>query len=249
MCGIAGFSLNDKEQINATKLANALLLGIEERGFHATGAAWNNEQTNKVWVQKDAVTATEFIGSNRLSKTTSTAILHTRWATKGAVENNANNHPIDVRGIIGIHNGVIYNDDELFAKIGKELRIAQVDSEAIFANILHGVGEIPEKLQQVMGSAAVAWMDSKDGSSLHLSRISSSPVVIGISSMGSVFFASTEKALSLGAEAVKIKLKKIFRMEEGSYLQIERGAVINSQKFDKVSRELSYIERKALDLV
>jgi hypothetical protein len=67
--------------------------------------------------------------------------------------------------------------------------------------------------------------------------------------MGSVFFASTEKALLLGSEAVQIELKKVFRMEEGSYLQIERGVVIDSQKFDKASRELSYIERKALDLV
>lgn len=248
MCGIAGFSLNEREQINATKLTNALLLGIEERGYHATGVAWNNEQTNKVWVQKDAIAATEFVRANRLDKTTSTAILHTRWATKGSAENNANNHPIDVRGIVGIHNGVIYNDDEIFAKLGKERRIAQVDSEAIFANLLYGVGEISDKLQQVDGSAAVAWLNSKDGSSLHLARISSSPVVVGISNLGSVLFASTEKALRLGATAGKIGISKTFHMEEGSYLQIEKGRVINSQKFAKEARELSFIERRALNL-
>jgi glucosamine 6-phosphate synthetase-like amidotransferase/phosphosugar isomerase protein len=248
MCGIAGFSLNGREQVNATKLTNALLLGIEERGFHATGVAWNNEQTNKVWVQKDAVSATEFVRSNRLDKNTSTAILHTRWATKGSADNNANNHPIDIRGIVGIHNGVIYNDDEIFARIGSDRRIAEVDSEAIFANLLYGVGNTSDKLQEIEGSAAVAWMNSKDGSSLHLARISSSPVVVGISNLGSVLFASTEKALRLGATAGKIGLSKTFHMEEGSYLEIAKGQVIDSQKFAKVSRTLSLTERKALNL-
>lgn len=249
MCGIAGFSLSKREKVNATKLSSALLLAIEERGQHATGVAWNNQTDNKVWVQKTAIAATEFVRENQLDKLTRTAILHTRWATKGDVKNNKNNHPIDVRGLVGVHNGVIYNDDELFNRIGAEKRIAEVDSEAIFANILHGVGEIEDKLQDVKGSAAVAWLNSKDGRVLHLSRISSSPVVIGISEKGSVLFASTEKAVRKGAKSVGIKLTKVFNLGEGGYLQIEDGSVVDSRVFSSEKRELSTTEKKALNLV
>lgn len=249
MCGIAGFSLNPREKVNATKLSNALLLGIEERGQHATGTAWNNLETNTVWIQKSAVAATDFVSGNKLHKSTRTAILHTRWATKGDVSNNANNHPIDVRGLVGVHNGVIFNDDELFGKLGSEKRIAEVDSEAIFANILHGVGELEDKLQEVKGSAAVAWLNSKDGRALHLSRISSSPVVIGITSKGSVLFASTEKAVRKGAKVSGITLTKVFSLGEGGYLQIEDGNVVDSRVFSSAKRELSLTEKKALNLV
>lgn len=249
MCGIAGFSLSKRERVNANKLSTQLLLGIEERGQHATGVAWTNVETNKVWVQKSAVAASDFVEGNKLDKFTRTAILHTRWATKGAVADDANNHPIDVRGLVGVHNGVIYNDDELFEKIGSEKRIAEVDSEAIFANLLHGVGQVEDKLQEVKGSAAVAWLNSKDGRSLHLSRISSSPVVIGITLKGSVLFASTEKALRKAANSVGIKLTKVFSLGEGGYLQIEDGNVLDSRVFSATKRELSATEKKALNLV
>ena len=57
---------------------------------------------------------------------------HTRAKTKGTQYNNANNHPIVAGRVIGVHNGMISNDDELF-DIDKTLtRRGQVDSEIIF---------------------------------------------------------------------------------------------------------------------
>lgn len=249
MCGIAGFSLSHRENINATRLSSELLLGIEERGQHATGVAWHNTDTDKIWIQKSPVAATEFVKGNSLQGKARTAILHTRWATKGDVSVPENNHPIDVRGLVGIHNGCIFNDDALFEKIGPEKRIAEVDSEAIFANLLHGVGTTTEKLSEVKGSAAVAWLDVKNPSSLHVARISSSPMVLATTSMGSVIFASTEKAIRRGAKSVGIKITNLMRLDEGGYLEFESGRVLSSATFNTETRTLSDTEKKALNLV
>lgn len=246
MCGIAGFSLNPAEQVNASRLAGALLLGIEERGRHATGIAWANPQNHEVWLQKDAIAATQFVSGLDIHENTRTAIAHTRWATQGSPKNNANNHPIDVNGLVGIHNGCIINDDEIFDAIGKSKRIAQVDSEAIFANLLHSGKDTTEALADLEGSAAVAWLETADGRTLHLARVTSSPVVIGLTEKGSLLFASTESALRKAERAADITLTKVFALGEGAYLTIRDGRIIDTEMFSTKARELTAVERQAI---
>jgi amidophosphoribosyltransferase len=56
---------------------------------------------------------------------------HARWRTRGDEFNNRNNHPIRAGGIIGTHNGTLYNADFLFRRL-RLPRFAEVDSELIF---------------------------------------------------------------------------------------------------------------------
>jgi len=58
---------------------------------------------------------------------------HSRLVTDGAREVNRNNQPVVSSGIVGIHNGIIVNHDELWAKHTDMRREFDVDSEVIFA--------------------------------------------------------------------------------------------------------------------
>ena len=248
MCGIAGANLSRDENINARDLAVALLLGIEERGRHATGAAFF--EGPECVVQKTNMAASEFVEYLDMAPETRNVILHTRWATKGSPSINDNNHPIDVRGTVGVHNGMIWNDDDLFRAIGSDKRIAQVDSEAIFATLQHSPDKVTTDLGKIEGSAAVAWLSSHgDPEVMHVSRISSSPFVYAFTEAGSFIFASTRAALAKALNAVGLApAGGPYDMAEGTYLRLRGGEIVSKATFTSADRRWSLTaqERQAL---
>jgi glucosamine 6-phosphate synthetase-like amidotransferase/phosphosugar isomerase protein len=74
---------------------------------------------------------------------------HTRHKTKGSEYLNVNNHPIIVDKVIGIHNGVISNDDALFQLSPELQRHGQVDSEVIFQLINKHMNKMPDLIESV----------------------------------------------------------------------------------------------------
>ena len=242
MCGISGFSLspNDTSITNSRAFAGTLLLGIEHRGRDATGACWYGPHNTSV-VQKHPVTATAFVRNMSMWKRSRDVILHTRAWTQGSPTNNDNNHPIVVGPVTGVHNGGIWNDDDLFRDMPDVQRIAQVDSEAAFAAIAYGIGRlndtaaatIEECLETIEGSAALAWYDDDDDvRTLHLARVSSSPLVIAQNAAGSLFFASTEGAIR---DAIKKHgnndIVFVEHVTEGTYLQVREGRITEMHAF------------------
>ena len=67
----------------------------------------------------------------KIDANTTLILGHTRQSTKGDPAFPRNNHPLRARAVIGVHNGHINNDDELFARYHYP-RKAHVDSEIIF---------------------------------------------------------------------------------------------------------------------
>lgn len=255
MCGIAGFTLAPRDRVDASRLASRLLLGIENRGRHATGAGWYDPDTGKAYVDKAAIPASQYVKFMALPDTTRTAVLHTRWASQGSPSNNGNNHPVDVAGAIGVHNGVIHNDRDVFGLLrGYYERRHQVDSEAIFALIRHSGLDVTEALPLLTGSAAIAWLDTDDPTrTLHLARISSSPLVVGRTAAGSVVFASTIGTVTAAAADTGLTLTDVTTLDEGvyqTYRATDTGVVAGETRFaTERDRFLTATERKALDLV
>jgi glucosamine 6-phosphate synthetase-like amidotransferase/phosphosugar isomerase protein len=146
MCGLTGVVLSDNvggpERDRIRDLFTRNLLANEERGREATGAALL-KRDGTVRVEKAPLTATEFVKTreyerflSKLDGQTTIMLGHTRRPTKGEARNAGNNHPIVAGDVVGVHNGTITNDDEIFTQrrnIG--MRCADVDSEAIFALI------------------------------------------------------------------------------------------------------------------
>lgn len=231
MCGLSGFSLAPGEAVNSRILATALLLGIEHRGKDATGAAWRDAYNNIV-IQKHPVDATRYVKRLSIPRSARVAVLHTRFATQGSHFNNGNNHPIRVGSIVGAHNGVLYNDYDLFHDMKME-RLAQVDSEAIFAGLHYGdQAKHTEFLGKLEGSAAVAWMDElEDADTLHVSRVEQSPVCWAQSEHGSFVFASTFEAVDTAMDAARMKIAHADVLDNGHYFRVKAGMVAESVQF------------------
>ncbi len=149
MCGIAGVLIGDStdqaiiERIKELFTAN--LAANEERGKEATGASVLHGD-GSFFIEKAPIRAAEFIKTRpyldfiekKVCPGANLIIGHTRRPTKGSPNNDANNHPIRVGDIVGVHNGTITNDEQIFLGMDRRKdknrkRIGSVDSEAIFA--------------------------------------------------------------------------------------------------------------------
>lgn len=50
MCGIAGFSLTPNSKVKARQLGNAMLTAIEDRGYMASGYAFQHDEIGRAHV-------------------------------------------------------------------------------------------------------------------------------------------------------------------------------------------------------
>lgn len=158
MCGIvvalAFGKLNKKKESERQRimryLTTKLLIETESRGKDATGAAILFADGNFVGMKRGDK-PTDFLsklgknkdcygGLGEIWKAHESDVKvylgHARTLSQGPKEDNENNHPIKIGNIVGIHNGHIKNDDEIFKNLGCK-RDGKVDSEAIFRLFEH----------------------------------------------------------------------------------------------------------------
>jgi glucosamine 6-phosphate synthetase-like amidotransferase/phosphosugar isomerase protein len=231
MCGIAGFCVNKREHLpNLSSIVDELLLQIEARGKDSTGMAYV-KPNRKMYLHKDAMPASKYVGKHGTRQVNGSmlGILHTRFATQGKPSNRANNHPIWHGNVIGVHNGHINNDDTIFRELGVP-RLGQVDSEAAFA-LLDNEDTIPA-LSTLQGGAALAWFDRREGGgTLHLARVSNSPLAVGMTKGGSLFFASTMKMLNDALFIAGVELDWGMEVAEGTYMKVRNGRIESFDSF------------------
>jgi len=162
MCAIFGLGFMKGHKVENSEMVRNILRNLfkenQIRGRTAAGLACVTSREIHV-VKKDVcgstlVTLPEYEHMERKYVTFSTApdqdpkeiakeppisyIGHCRLKTKGSELNNVNNHPIVRKEVVGVHNGMIGNDDHLFDIYKKTFpRNGEVDSEIIFALIEH----------------------------------------------------------------------------------------------------------------
>ena len=143
MCGIAGYSLSPRSSVERTLAAQALLAAIAERGADAVGYAYRTPGAQAATVIKQRTPASELLERVDVPDGATELLVHVRDYTKGHPSIAANNHPVRHGPVVGIHNGIIVNDDELLERhaCSRAEPEMTVDSEAIFAVAAHSRSE------------------------------------------------------------------------------------------------------------
>lgn len=180
MCGIFGILINKNSNFGPSSFKNAvgyLFELSESRGKEAAGIALLSNDSIKVYkssipasrlIRSDeyhslfARTFSEIIVNNKF-RSPLTLIGHARLMTNGALAINTNNQPVIKNGIVGVHNGIIVNDDALWEKFPELRKEYEVDTEIILALIrmfLNNGNTFAESIKTsfnlIEGSASIA---------------------------------------------------------------------------------------------
>ena len=219
MCGIAGFSLSTKSRINVRKLSNSLLSELDIRGNQASGFAF---QTRTSQGSFKKATSGASLPLKTMPRSTRSAILHTRYATHGSINDMSNNHPIPSpdKTIQLVHNGVIYNHDIVRSEL--DFKLPEVDSSVIPA-ILQQFDRDFNKLNMLDGDAAIAWLDKTDLGVMRVARVNHSPLFISQLKDGSFVWASTQEILTRALRKTGLKPTYAESVPERTLLVIRDG--------------------------
>ena len=201
MCGIVGYV--GKEQAAPILLDG--LSKLEYRGYDSAGiAVRDNASAIKIVKAKGRL-------KGLIEKTDAghavfgtCGIGHTRWATHGEPsETNAHPHTSDDGNVVGVHNGIIENYQELKAKLVKngysfysstdtEVAVKLVDY--YYKKYEHTpVDAINHAMVRIRGSYALAMMFEEYPNEIYVAR-KDSPMIIGIAD-GNCYIASDVPAI------------------------------------------------------
>jgi glucosamine 6-phosphate synthetase-like amidotransferase/phosphosugar isomerase protein len=206
------------------------MAAISERGSDAAGYCYRGPGLD-LHVHKRRAGASELLDEISVPAGATQVLVHVRDYTKGHPSLNANNHPVRHGSVVGIHNGIIRNDEEIFSKYGFERGDAEmtVDSEAIFALVEQERGRA-KALEELYGSMATAWLDDRDPDVLFLARGIGRPLWIG-EGKHEFFFASTKSALELVERYTDVRLRKR-EVPEGTLIAAVGGRLVRSEAFE-----------------
>jgi glucosamine 6-phosphate synthetase-like amidotransferase/phosphosugar isomerase protein len=245
MCGLAGYSLRPRSRVGRTLAAQALLAAIAERGADAVGYAYRAADETYPTVVKQRTPASLLLERVAVPAEADQLLVHVRDYTKGHPSIAANNHPVRHGPVVGIHNGIITNDDELLAPHScarSEARMT-VDSEAIFAVAAHS-GNDARALEQLRGAMATAWIDAREPGVVFAARGIGRPLWIG-EGVDGVFFGSTSLALETLEQYCSLTLDKR-EVPEGTLFVLEEGRIAGRERFRP---DLDYVEANPLPAV
>lgn len=247
MCTIFGIGILKDNKIPNKGAVRRIMTGVMHKSMNsntdASGVAAIRK--NRLNVLRRPVPAAELSSTKEygtfmkesisLKKDRTTSIIgHCRLRTKGDPSNNLNNHPIVAGSIVGIHNGVISNDDDLFELNPQIDRIAQVDTEIIFqlVNMFFSRGKstveaIKETCSMLRGSFACALLNAQCPSNLFIFRAMINVSLLLYKDYGIVAFATipyTVKETMSGItqeEPVALSLPR----NSGTVLDLNEGSI------------------------
>ena len=181
MCGIFGLLIGENLKLSSKEImqiVNGMFKLSESRGKEASGLALRFKES--VYVLKEPITSSRLVKTDRykdlFNHTLKTEgydfgqlqapiliLGHSRLQTNGQSEINTNNQPVVKDGAVGIHNGIIVNDDKLWESFPNIKKKYDVDTE-VFLSLLQMfraqgksiVEAVRLVFEHIEGSASVA---------------------------------------------------------------------------------------------
>ena len=201
MCGIVGFT--GKHQAAPILLDG--LSKLEYRGYDSAGIAVRNDSEDATVVKAKGKlkNLSEKTDDGKAVKGTC-GIGHTRWATHGEPsELNAHPHTSDDGNVVGVHNGIIENYQELKEKLLKKgyTFYSQTDTEVAIKLVDYyykkylgtPVDAINHAMVRIRGSYALELMFKDYPEEIYVAR-KDSPMIIGVAD-GECYVASDVPAI------------------------------------------------------
>jgi asparagine synthetase B (glutamine-hydrolysing) len=206
MCGIAGYRLAKTDHRSAVALV-LLTQAIEERGRQSWGLFTERPADT---VKAVGPVTNGFMLQVRQPKSVA---VHTRFATNGAVTQE-NAHPFVVGDITGMHNGMIYNHEELLSRYHRK---CPVDSQHIFEHI---AANLP--LEDLEGYGAIVYRKGEDWI---LGTFNGGELTVCVTELG-LFYASRKSYLQYALSVAGIDIKAYYKLEDGKLYTITPTSVV-----------------------
>lgn len=252
MCGIFGLILKQGSTISSGQ-AQATLAKLfrlsETRGKESAGVHLWLPTEGKAWTLKAPIAATAFIRSatyeDALGRAFAAAYAagkshpsapivllgHSRLVTNGAAELDENNQPVRRNGVTVVHNGIVVNVDDLWARHPGLVRTAQVDTEilaALLSERMSTTADAPAATRHVYrllrGSASIAWTHDR-GQSVVLASNTGDLYACVDESAGCAVFASEQFILKHALEGLNECAAKIAWLPAGQGMAVDVGTL------------------------
>lgn len=242
MCGIVGF-------IGSHQAAPILLDGLsklEYRGYDSAGlAVRDGDAPVQIVKAKGRLKALAEKTNNGETLKGTCGIGHTRWATHGEPsETNAHPHCSDDGNVVGVHNGIIENYQELKDKLVRKgyTFYSSTDTEAAIKLIDYyykkyegtPVDAINHAMVRIRGSYALAVMFRDYPGEIYVAR-KDSPMILGVTD-GECYVASD-------VPAILKYTRQVYYIGNMEMARLADGAVtFYNLDGDEISKELTEIE-------
>ncbi len=238
MCGIFGFAIKKNSKLISNQqigmLTYLLSLLNDKRGGDSWGyvGITNDQQMNIERGLGDLSDVPfKLLGYRKL-------MAHTRFSTKGA-KTVENAHPFEIGNIIGAHNGMIYNHEQLNKTYNRE---CTVDSQHLF----HHINEA-RNFDDLNGYGAIEWFQGRDPSSVYLCQLHNGDLSIyGIGTnkgqVDGVVWSSDYRHLEMALKLCGLKNKTFrYSIQQGQvYYANENGLFYDKDRIYTLNKDFKF---------